>query len=194
MANCDKLITQGLNGSCGTPVLIAGLEDVAVIINRDDIDLSGVDFSTTPHGPMTLTMKATKKGFKVTQLMDSFKGTMTELEKGRFRAKFKNKFACILFDKLGGVTPTTQLLSQLSNGKFVIVYENKTKNTAGDINYEIMGLYRGMRVSKMTRDIYDEETDGAWLIEFEEVGTPEPPITFYATSLATTKAAFDALV
>lgn len=194
MANCDKLITQGLNGSCGTPVLIAGLEDVAVIINRDDIDLSGVDFSSVPHGPMTLTMKATKKGFKVSQLNDSFKGTMIELEKGRFRSKFKNKFSCVLFDKLGGVTPTSKLISELSNGRFVVVYENKTKNTLGDINYEMMGLYKGLKVAKMTRDIYDEETDGAWLIDFEESGVPEPPITFYTTSLSATKAAFEALV
>lgn len=194
MANCDKLIAQGLNSNCGIPVLIAGLEDNAVIINRDDIDLSGVDFSSIPHAPMTLTMKSLKKGFKVMQLNDSFKGTGTELEKGRYKAKFKNKFSCVLFDKLGGATPTAALISQIANGRFVVVYENKTKNILGDINYEIMGLYKGLRATAMKTDKYDEETEGAWVIELEESGVPEPPVTFWLTSLVATKAAFDSLV
>jgi hypothetical protein len=194
MANCDKLIAQGVNASCGTPVLIAGLEDDAIIINRDDIDFAAVDFSTVPHGPMTLTMKTLKKGFKVKQLNDSFKGTGTELEKGRFKAKFKNKFSCVLFDKLGGATPTAALINQIANGRFVVVYENKTKNILGDINYEIMGLYKGLRAAAMKTDKYDEELEGAWTIELEESGVPEPPVTFWITSTSATKAAFEALV
>lgn len=119
MANCDKFINQAINVSCGTPVLISGLEDIAVLINRDDIDFSTIDMSSSPMAALAaIPFKSGKKGYMVKQIMDSFKGTKSELQKARFRATRKNTFAFVLFDDLGlPVSGTTGVsVIALTNG------------------------------------------------------------------------------
>ena len=284
MPNCDKLINEAINAGCSTPALITGLEDIAVIINRDDIDFSGIDLSSIPHAPLaSIPLKAGRTGFMVKQINDSFKGTKSELEKKRFRSNRKNTFAFVVFDDLGvapgvntsistltlgvggigyavgdilkvvesGVTnyatikvtavsggvittwtylsaglgytagakttlaltgagsgctftaatlktsptpySTDALINQLDNGRFVVVYQKRTKNIAGDIEYKVMGLYRGLEAVKSTTDYYDEETNGATPYELVEEGAPEGPIAFYTTSKAATDSAFQSL-
>jgi len=292
MSNCDKLINQAINANCETPALITGLEDIAVLINRADIDFSGIDLSVVPHAPFaSIPFLSGKSGFMVKQINDSFKGTKSEMQKSRFRNNFHNSFNFMVFDKLGqpvtgstavatvtvtggannyvvgdllylgdcttgkgtlgnqaivkvtalvgaagtaistvalvyggsgytaalmttttnsvlgtgatitvatlttSVTPvaTTSMINQLANGRFVVVYQNRTKNVLGDINYEIMGLYRGLKVSKLETDRYNEETNGAWIVEMDEEGVAEGPIPFASTTRALTDAAFNAL-
>ena len=292
MPNCDKLINQAINANCETPALITGIEDIAVIINRADIDFSGIDLSVVPHAPLaSIPFLSGKSGFMVKQINDSFKGTKSEMQKSRFRNNFHNSFNFIVFDKLGqpvtgstavatvtvtggannyvvgdliylgdcttgkgtlgnqaivkvtglvgvagtaistvalvyggsgytaalmttttnsvqgtgatitvatlttSVTPvaTTSMINQLANGRYVVVYQNRTKNVLGDINYEIMGLYRGLKVSKLEIDRYNEETNGAWIVEMDEEGVAEGPIPFASTTRALTDAAFSAL-
>jgi len=105
MASCNKLINQAINASCSPVNLIPGLEDVAVLINRDDIDWSQIDLSVIPHGPLaSIPLLAGKKGYMVKQINDSFKGTKSELVKSRYRSKRKNTFSFVVFDDLGQPT------------------------------------------------------------------------------------------
>ena len=289
MSNCDKYINQAINANCETPALITGLEDIAVLINRADIDFTGIDLSVVPHAPFaSIPFLSGKSGYMIKQINDSFKGTKSEMQKSRFRNNFHNSFNFMVFDKLGqpvtgstavatftvtgaganyvvgdllylgdctigkgtlgnqavlriatltgsgvatatllyggsgytaalmttttnsvlgagatitvatlatSLTPvaTTAMINQIANGRFVVVYQNRTKNVLGDINYEIMGLYRGLKCSKLEIDRYNEETSGAWIVEMDEEGVAEGPIPFASTTRALTDAAFNAL-
>jgi len=82
MPNCDKLINEAINAGCSTPALITGLEDIAVIINRDDIDFSGIDLSSIPHAPLaSIPLKAGRTGFMVKQIMIASKEQSQNLKR-----------------------------------------------------------------------------------------------------------------
>ena len=283
MADCNKIIAQAINASCQSVNLVAGLEDIAILFNRDDIDFSSLDLASVPHAPLTtIPLKAGKKGYMVKQIADSFKGTKSEFVKSRFRSKRKNIFAFVLFDDLGqptaattgiatlvlnsggngyavgdilnivqagitnfatikvttvaagvitawsyinagsgygtGASTTTAftgtgsgctftsatlkaatlpqssdaLINQLDNGKFVALYQKKTKNASGDIEFKVAGLYNGLKTTKAPIDYFDEEMAGAVPYEME-ADEPEAPIAFYSTSRTVTLAAFNSL-
>lgn len=286
MASCDKYIVQAINANCSGVAQVSGLEDIAVIINRDDIDFSTIDFSQQPMAPLAaIPFKSAKKGFMIKQVNDSFKGTKSEFVKARFRNNRKNSFAFVVIDEqgvpVGGTTgiasltltsggtgyavgdivainggtsgnlalvkvtaitgggiistfsyvragsgystgsgiattaqtgtgsgfvvtiatltaasvpkSTSDLINALDNGRFVVVFQRRTKNAAGDIEFKIMGLYRGLKVVKSEIDYYNEDTQGCPEYLLEEENVPEGPIPFAASSRAATYAAFQAL-
>lgn len=195
MANCDKLITMDLQANCDNS-LVGGLENIAIVLNRDEVDFDSSSYGTRSNVIETIAMKTQKKGYKVHQIGDSFTGMAVEMAVKRFRSDFTNTFACVLFDNDPEIK---DVIDGIANGRFVVVYENRYKNgikavTPGDSTFEVMGWERGLKATKIESIKYDEDTAGAWVIELKEEGAPRPPLSFYSASAAATRSAFDSLL
>ena len=195
MANCDKVITRDLQANCDNN-LLPDLENLAIILNRDDIDFDSSAYGTRTNVLEDTALKATKTGYYVHQIGDSFSGVGSAMEIKRFRNTFANTFPFVIFDNDPEIK---DVIDGIANGRFVVVFENKYKNslkagTPGDSTFEVMGWERGLKATKVESLKYDADTAGAWVIELKEEGAPRPPLTFYNTTEATTRAAFAALV
>ena len=195
MANCDSVIQRDIQANCDNN-LIAELENVAYIINRDDIDFDASSYGTTQYTLEDIVLKAGKTAYLVHQLGDSFSGAGTEMEKGRFKNTWKTTFPFIIFDN---DPETKENVEGIANGRFVVIWENKYKNTLkagtpGDSVFECVGFTLGLKCESFTSLKYDADTRGGWSSQLVETGGPNVPITVYKTDLATTRAMIEALV
>lgn len=196
MATCDALIGRDITPNCTNP-LVKGLEDAAIIINRDDVDFDSCTFDAINKNQLkTLVVKGGKKGYALKQLNESFTGTGSVMVKGSYKNRFENNFNFLISDN---DTQVKEDIINLANGSFLVVYENKHKNlgkttTPGDSVFEVMGFDSGLKAESIEELKYDEETQGGWLISLKETGAGRPALGFYNTNLSTTRAAFVALV
>jgi hypothetical protein len=196
MATCDAIISRDITPNCLNP-LVRGLEDAAIIINRDDIDFDTCTFDTTNKNQLkTLVLKTGKRGYTAKQLGDSFSGTGTSMVKGTYKNRFDNTFNLLISDNDPSVKED---IINIANGTFVVVVENKHKNlskatTPGDSTFEIFGFDAGLNAETIESLKYDEETQGGWLISLKETGSGRPPLAFFNTSITTTRTAFNALL
>lgn len=196
MASCDKLIAADITHDCDNP-LVRGLEDNAIIINRADVDFDSCTFDTTNKNQLkTLVLKTGKKGFTVKQLNDSFSGTGSTMVKGTYKNRFDNLFNFLISDNDPEVKES---IINIAGGTFLVVIENKHKNlskatTPGDSTFEVIGFDAGLMAETIESLKYDEETQGGYLISLKETGSGRPPLAFFNTNIATTRAAFNALL
>ena len=196
MATCDALIGRDITPNCSNP-LVRGLEDSAIIINRDDIDFDSCTFDSTNKNQLkTLVMKTGKKGYTLKQLNESFAGTGSVMVKGTYKNRFDSNFNFLISDN---DTQVKEDIIDLANGSFLVVYENKHKNlskasTPGDSVFEVMGFDSGLKAESIEELKYDEETQGGWLISLKETGSGRPALSWFNTNIATTRAAFVALL
>lgn len=196
MATCDALIGRDITPNCTNP-LVMGLEDAAIIINRDDVDFDSCTFDSTNKNQLkTLVLKTGKRGYTITQLGQSFSGTGSAMVKGTYKNRFDNTFNFLISDN---DTRVKEDIINLANGSFLVVFENKHKNlskatTPGDSIFEVMGFDAGLKAETIEELKYDEETQGGWLISLKETGSGRPALGWFNTNIATTRAAFDALL
>lgn len=194
---CLRAISMDVAMDCSNPIT-AGLERRAVIINRADIDFGNVVYNTSrPNVIEALPLKSGKRGYSIRVDGDTpFTGTAADMEKKTYRNVFTNTFA---FTVLGNDPDLTrEVIDALSNGDFVVVFENKYKNinkesNKGDSTYQVMGLRQGLNAETIVNNKYDEDTDGGWAITLIEKGVAESALFLYKTDLSTTEALFDSL-
>jgi len=195
MANCDSVISRDIQADCENN-LIGELENVTYIINRDDIDFDSCAYGTTQFVLTDLVLKAGKTAYLVHQLGDSYNGAGTEMEKKRFRNTWATTFPFIIFDN---DPETKENVEGIANGRFVVVWENKYKNslkvgTPGDSTFEVVGFKLGLKCETFKSLKYDADSLGGWVAELKELGGPSTPLTVYKTDEATTRAMIEALV
>lgn len=195
MANCDSVISRDIQAGCDNP-LIGQLENLAYIINRDDIDFDNCVYGTTAFTLTDIVLKAGKTAYKVHQLGDSFTGAGTEMEKKRFKNTWATTFPFIIFDN---DPETKENVEGIANGRFVVIWENKYKNslkagTPGDSTFETVGFKLGLKCETFTSLKYDPDSLGGWVAELKELGGPSTPLTIYKNDVATTRAMIEALV
>ena len=140
-------------------------------------------------------MKTGTKGYQVKQIRDSFTGTTSTAVVGTFRTNWDNSFAFKWFDADADVNES---VINLANGKFIAVVENSHKNTAkattpGDSVFQVVGFDAGLRLATGVGDKYNADLNGGWDFLLTESGSPRPALYWFNTSLATTRAAFEAL-
>ena len=192
-----RAISMDVAMDCANPIT-AGLERRAVIINRADIDFANVVYNTSrPNVIEALPLKSGKRGYSVRVDGDTpFTGTAVNMEKKTYRNVYTNTFA---FTVLGNDPDLShEVIDALTNGDFVVVFENKYKNinketNKGDSTYQIMGLRQGLNAETIANDKYSEDTDGGWAITLTETGVAESALFLYKTDLATTEALFNSL-
>lgn len=190
MANCDSVISRDIQANCDN-ALIGELENVAYIMNRDDIDFDSCVYGTNQFTLTDIVLKAGKTAYLVHQLGDSFSGAGTEMEKKRFKNTWATTFQFIIFDN---DPETKENVEGIANGRFVVIWENKYKNTAGTSTFEIVGFKLGLKCEAFTSLKYDADTLGGWVGTLKELAGPSTPITVFKTDEAVTRAMIEALV
>lgn len=190
MANCDSVISRDIQANC-VSMLIGELENVAWIMNRDDIDFTASVYGTSEYTLSDIVLKAGKTAYVVHQLGDSFTGAGTEMEKKRFKNTWASTFNFIIFDN---DPETKENVEGIANGRFVVIWENKYKNTAGTSTFEIVGFKLGLKCESLVSLKYDPDSLGGWVGSLKELGGPATPITVFKTDEATTRSMIEALV
>ena len=195
MATCDSIIKRDIQANCEND-LQGELENVAWIMNRDDIDFDNCSFGTTNFTLENIVLKPGKTAYIVHQLNDSFSGAGVEMEEKRFKNTWVTTFPFIIFNN---DPETKENVEGIANGRFVVIWENKFKNTEkagtpGDSVFEIVGYKLGLRCKSSKSMKYDADSQSGWVFELKELGGPSTPISVYKTDLATTRAMIESLV
>ena len=165
---CETLITAGLTFDCGSAPA-RGYEPQILLINRADIDFSGVTYSTTHKNTLTaLGLLSGKKGYIIeTKGAAPFTGSASEAEVGTY-ATTVNK--TIVIPVLKNDRDTAEKLEDgLLNGEFVAIRELKDKGPGNNSAFEVVGLENGARLSAYAADPYGDTFAGG-LYTLQETG------------------------
>ena len=196
-SNCDVLISQDIQRNC-IDLIVKGIEPNGVIINRQDIDFSAVVFDPLRKNVISaLPLKAGKRGYAISVSGQTpFNNTQTTLEAGANRNTFTNDLAFVVLDNDPDVCE--KIIDGLANGEFVVVYENKFKNsnkptTPGDSAFQIVGYYQGLRATTLENNKYSDDTEGGWNVVLQETKTPKSALFLFAATAEATRTLFDGL-
>ena len=197
MGLCDEVIKQDIEINCDNPI-VGGIEPNGVIINRQDVDYDNVEFDTTRKNVInTLPLKAGKRGYKIyVPGPTPFNGTIATMEKGTNRNTFTNDLGFTILDNDPDVCGN--VIDPLANGDFVVIYENKFKNTnkattPGDSTFQIVGYYQGAKAETLANEKYSEDTEGGWSVLLKELKSPKSGLFMFDTDIATTRAKIESL-
>ena len=161
MALCDYLISADIAGfDCANPI-VKGAKQEGLLINRADIDFSGVTYdSANPFLVTALPLLAGKTAYKVTQSGKTpFTGTQQEMAEGTYQNTVTNTIQFVILNQ--GTTTAEQVFA-LMNGEFVVVLQNNNGT------YQVYGLEVGLHASAMVRELYNDDTLSGWLVTMTE--------------------------
>lgn len=161
MALCDFLISADIQGyDCENP-MVKGAKSNGLLINRRDINLSGVTYDTTnPFKITALPLASGKTAYDIVQGGKTpFTGTQQEMQEGTYQNTITNTLQFVILNQ--GTTTAEQIFA-LMNGEFVIVLQNNN-NT-----YQVFGLEAGLKASAMVRELYNDDTLSGWLVTMTE--------------------------
>lgn len=198
MANCSK-ITANILKNCYN--LVAGIKDVAYLINIEDIDKDACAFD--PSNPLLLTSLVLKTAspeltaFKIEGHNYSNEHD-TALVKKKFYNAWDQNFRFRIFDN----TPEDKLwITNATESRFVVIQENnynKDASPAGRTVFEVLGWDFGLEIKECTRVAADEEMQGGWNLLAgcsDTMKESNPPLAYFAGgTLASTRAAIAALL
>ena len=161
MALCDFLISADIAGyDCANP-MVKGAKADGLIINRKDINMSGVTYdSTNPFKVTALPLLSGKTAFDIVQGGKTpFTGSQQEMAEGTYQNTFTNTVQFVILNQ--GTTTAEQVFA-LMNGDFVVVLQNNNGT------YQVYGLEAGLRASAMVRELYNDDTLSGWLVTMTE--------------------------
>ena len=198
MASCSKIAANILY-NCAN--MVAGIKDVAYMINIDDIDKDNCAFDD--DNPLLLTQLVLKsatpdyaayyiEGHNYSNEHD------TALVKGAYYNSWEHNFRFRIFDN----TPEDKLwIVNATEARFVIVQENNYNSDvspAGRTVFEVLGWDFGLEIKECVRAAGDEELAGGWNLLAgcgEKLKESKPPLAlFVGGTLAATRAALASLL
>ena len=161
MALCDFIISADIQGyDCENP-MVKGAKADGLIINRKDINMSGVTYdSSNPFKVTALPLASGKTAYDIVQGGKTpFTGSQQEMAEGTYQNTFTNTVQFVILNQ--GTTTADQVFA-LMNGEFVVVLQNNNKT------YQVYGLEAGLRASAMVRELYNDDTLSGWLVTMTE--------------------------
>lgn len=183
---CSAALAANIASDCSSP-RIAGYEQVGIIINKDDIDLSALVInSSNPRIIEAIAAKTGKTPFVIYNNKNNplpFNGTQTEYNSDTDRY---DKTVQFYFEGIGGEN-AEDVVEPLKGGDYLVILQRK--DHTGDGSFQVFGYQSGL---KATAQVQDEET-GYWLMTME-CSEPSAEVAFFKTDYTTTKGLFDALV
>lgn len=186
--NCDTSVIHDFAYDCENPP-VAGLEDEALLINRADIDFAKCTYDETNKNIIkSIVLKAGKKANVVQQRKESFNGTKVEQVEGTYSVGTTQTFAFVAF---ANSADEKAALENILNGSFVAVVKNKS--AADNSRYEVLGWNTGLKTPTLSKDYVAEESAGVYAVTLASGQEPRLPMSFFATDLETTEAAFESL-
>ena len=177
--DCSKKIAKAIGAQC--PKVADGFRNDGVIINHADVDFSTIAYGADGKTITALTLKDTKKGFKIEQAgTKPFNGTQETLEVGDLMNTIKKDVKIVIFGY--------DNIDELLGGEFVVVLAGKAA-VGEKTPYYVYGIEGGLRASAAQRIPYGDNK-GAWEITLTESTAQVAVIRLDA---GTTEAANDAL-
>ena len=161
MALCDFLISADIAGyDCENP-MVKGAKADGLIINRKDINMSGVTYDqNNPFKITALPLATGKTAYDIVQGGKTpFTGSQQEMAEGTYQNTFTNTVQFVILNQ--GTTTAEQVFA-LMNGDFVVVLQNNNGT------YQVYGLEAGLRASAMVRELYNDDTLSGWLVTMTE--------------------------
>ena len=180
MALCDFLISADIQGyDCSNP-MVKGAKADGLIINRKDINMSGVTYdSSNPFKVTALPLASGKTAYDIVQGGKTpFTGSQQEMAEGTYQNTFTNTVQFVILNQ--GTTTADQVFA-LMNGEFVVVLQNNNGT------YQVYGLEAGLRASAMVRELYNDDTLSGWLITMTEENAVKGNLFIDATLYNTLK-------
>ena len=163
MALCDFLISADIQGyDCENP-MVKGAKADGLIINRKDINLSGVTYdSNDPFKITALPLLQGKTAYDIVQGGKTpYTGSQQEMQEGTYQNTLTNTIQFVILNQ--GLTTANQIFA-LMNGEFVVVLQNNNGT------YQVFGLEAGLHASAMIREYYNDDTLAGWLVTMTEEG------------------------
>lgn len=180
MALCDFLISDNIAGyDCENP-MVKGAKATGLIINRKDVNLSGVTYNNNnPFLITALPLATGKTAYEIVQGGKTpFTGTQQEMQEGTYQNTITNTIQFVILNQ--GTTTAEQVFA-LMNGEFVVALQNNN-NT-----YQVFGLEGGLRASAMVRELYNDDTLSGWLVTMTEENAVKGNLFISATLYNTLK-------
>lgn len=183
---CLGVISANIDEDCDNPRVI-GYEDTAVIVNRSDLDWTGVTYNASNKRIVeAIALASGKTPFVIynPRLSNpSFNGTQTALnaDTGNY-----TKTLQFYYKGIGGEA-AANVVEPLAKGEYVVILQRKDHTGHGA--FQIFGLQNGIYATEQVQD----ETTGYWLMTMA-IDEPFAETEFFKTDYASTKALFDALV
>lgn len=183
---CLGVITANIDEDCDNPRVI-GYEDTAIIINRSELDWTGVTYnSSNPRIVEALALASGKKPYAIynPRLADaSFNGTQTALN-----ADTRHYTKTLQFYYKGiGADAAANVVEPLAKGEYVAILQRKDHSGHG--SFQIFGMQNGIYATEQVQD----ETTGYWLMTMA-IDEPFAETELFKTDYAASKALFDALL
>lgn len=183
---CLGVIASNIDEDCDNPRVI-GYEDTAIIVNRSDIDWTGVTYAVGNKRIVeNFALLTGKTPFVIynPRLADpSFNGTQTALNAD---TRYYTKTLQFYYKGIGG-DAALKVVEPLAKGEYVVILQRKDHSGHGA--FQIFGLQNGIYATAQVQD----ETTGYWLMTMA-IDEPFAETEWFKSDYATTKAAFDALV
>lgn len=161
MALCDFLITADIQGyDCENP-MVKGAKADGLIINRKDINLSGITYDASdPFKITALPLLQGKTAYDIVQGGKTpYTGSQQEMQEGTYQNTLTNTIQFVILNQ--GLTTANQIFA-LMNGDFVVVLQNNNGT------YQVYGIEAGLRASAMVRELYNDDTLSGWLVTMTE--------------------------
>lgn len=183
---CLGVISDNLSQDCDNQ-RVAGYEDVALIMNRSDIDWTAVTYDATNKRIVkSIAMLQNKTPYVVYNPRPNpapFNGTNSTFNADNSRY---DKTVQCYYEGIGGAA-AMNVVEPLKAGSYVMLLQRKDHR--GDGSFQLIGFESGL---KATAQVQDEET-GYWLMTMT-TNEPSADVSFFDTNYATTKTAFDTLL
>ena len=198
MSTCSRISADILE-NCDS--IVAGINDTAYLINKDDVDKDSCAFD--PDNPMLLTQLVLKTASPV---LTSYKLVghnlshehKTSMVKKTFSKSWEHGFIFRIFDN---DPPTKLWIQNAKDSRFIVIQENnynKLSSPAGTTVFEVLGWDHGLEINAAERDANSDELMGGWLITggcHEKMKESKPPLAFFVGgSITSTRAAIAALL
>lgn len=161
MALCDFLISTDIQGyDCENP-MVKGAKADGLIINKADINMSGVTYDQNNAFHITaLPLKANKTAYDIVQGGKTpYTGSQQEMQEGTYQNTITNTIQFVILNQ--GQSTANQIFA-LMNGEFVVVLQNNNGT------YQVFGMEGGLRASAMVRELYNDDTLSGWLVTMTE--------------------------
>lgn len=180
MALCDFIISADIQGyDCENP-MVKGAKADGLIINRKDINLSGITYDTNdPFKITALPLLQGKTAYDIVQGGKTpYTGSQQEMQEGTYQNTLTNTIQFVILNQ--GLTTANQVFA-LMNGEFVVVLQNNNGT------YQVYGIEAGLRASAMVRELYNDDTLSGWLVTMTEENAVKGNLFIDATIYETLK-------
>lgn len=198
MATCSKIAANILY-NCAN--MVAGIKDIAYLINIDDIDKDSCAFD--PANPLLLTqlvLKTASPALAAYQIEGHNYSNEhdTALAKGKYYNAWEHNFRFRIFDNTPDVK---QWINNAVESRFVVIQENNYNSLispVGNTVFEVLGWDFGLEIKEAVRVAADEELAGGWNLLAgcsDALKESKPPLAYFVGgTIAATRAAIASLL